>query len=57
MPIRVIDADGDPQEFAEANTWHIDPDKHLHLRSASNRPVASFAAGAWVSVGHSEVQS
>ena len=56
MPVTVIDCDGDPHGFAEANTWHIDADRHLHLRSSSNKPVASFASGAWLSVGHAEVQ-
>lgn len=54
MPITVIDADGDAQTFPDANTWHIDDAKHLHLRSRSNGQVASFAAGAWLSVGHAE---
>lgn len=57
MPITVVDADGVAQEFAEGNSWHIDSDKHLHLRSASNKQIASFAAGCWQSVGHAEVQA
>lgn len=57
MPITVIDSDGDPQTFADGNTWHIDERMMLHLRAASNKQVATFAPGAWVSVGHAEVQS
>lgn len=57
MPITVIDRDGERQEFADANTWHIDNDKHLHLRSASNKQVATFATGYWQSVGHTEAQA
>jgi hypothetical protein len=55
MPITVVDADNDVHEFADANTWHVDELKQLHLRSASNKQVASFAAGAWLSVGRAEV--
>lgn len=55
MSLTVIDVDGDPQVFDDANSWHIDADRHLHLRSTGNKQVASFAAGAWQSVGQSEV--
>lgn len=56
MPITVVDRDDDSQTFADASTWHVDPDGHLHLRSRSNKQVASFAAGAWQSVGNAEDQ-
>lgn len=56
MPITVIDKDGERQEFTDANTWHVDPDRHLHLRSAANKQVATFANGCWQSVGQSEEQ-
>lgn len=54
MAITVVDADGDVQTFTDANTWHIDDSQNLHLRSAQNRAVASFAAGRWQSVGRAE---
>ena len=54
MPITVIDGDGDPQVFADANSWHVDADRHLHLKSASNKQIATFAGGSWQSVGHAE---
>lgn len=54
MPITVVDIDGDRETFLDGNTWHIDENRHLHLRSAQNKPVASFAAGRWASVGTAE---
>lgn len=56
MPITVVDRDGEAQVFADANTWHIDADRNLHLRSSSNKAVASFAVDCWQSVGQSEEQ-
>lgn len=56
MAIIVVDSDGVAQQFADANTWHIDQDKHLHLRSSGNKAVASFANGCWQSVGQAEEQ-
>lgn len=57
MPITVVDKDDDAQTFTDANTWHVDEFQNLHLRSAGNKQVASFAAGCWQSVGHAEVQA
>lgn len=54
MPITVIDSDGDPVIFDDANSWHVDTDRHLHLRSSGNKQIATFAGGSWQSVGHSE---
>lgn len=55
MPITVIDVDGDSETFPDGNTWHVDDSQNLHLRSVGNKPVASFAAGRWSSVGQAEV--
>lgn len=55
MPgLKVIDSDGESQEFVEANTWHIDDRGNLHLRSTANAPVASFARDKWQAVASIE---
>lgn len=52
--ITVIDADGDPQDFAEATTWHIDDRGQLHLNDEGGKQVASFAKDKWQGAGTSE---
>ncbi|HET8614291.1 MAG TPA: hypothetical protein VFL94_02115 [Actinomycetales bacterium] len=56
MSLNVIDRDNERQCFADANTWHIDERGNLHLSGGRGSPVASYAAGAWLSVGSVDAQ-